>query len=145
MSIQHNHLHFLVEADSEFTLSRGMQALAISAARSINKSLGRRGKVFEYRYHATEITNPRQAHHALSYVLNNWRRHQEDERSERARKAAIDPYSSAISFNGWRGGAFTIPDDYEPLPVSRAQTWLLNVGWMVHAPEIDPRSVPGRL
>jgi REP element-mobilizing transposase RayT len=130
LSIQSNHLHFLVEATDRLELSRGMQALNISVARAINKALGRRGKVFAYRYHATEVTNPTQARNALAYVLNNWRRHDEDEASERARFAALDPYSSAIAFTGWSD--FTLgewPPGYEPLPVSPPQTWLLQVGW----------------
>src|SRR5262245_7994113 len=49
LSIQHNHLHFLVEAASKDALRRGMQGLAISAARAINKVMRRTGKVFEYR------------------------------------------------------------------------------------------------
>lgn len=145
MSIQHNHLHLLVEAEDKLALSRGMQALAIAAAKAINRSLGRAGKVFEYRYHSTEITNPRQARHALAYVLNNWRRHHEDSRSERAALALVDPYSSGISFTGWRGtSSFAIPDDYVPLAVSRPETWLLRVGWQVHG-AIDLREVPGGL
>jgi len=145
MSIQHNHLHLLVEAEDKLALSRGMQALAIAAAKAINRSRGRTGKVFEYRYHRTEITNPRQARHVLAYVLNNWRRHHEDERGERAALALVDPYSSGISFTGWRGtSSFSIPDGYVPLPVSRPETWLLRVGWQVHG-AIDLREVPGGL
>src|SRR5690242_20378959 len=55
MSIQKNHLHFLVEAGGKVALRLGMQGLAISAAKAINKVLKRSGKVFAYRYHATAI------------------------------------------------------------------------------------------
>ena len=58
---------------------------------------GRRGKVFA-RYHATEITNPRQARNTLAYVLNNWRHHREDT----SRREVIDPYSTGYAFDGWR-------------------------------------------
>ena len=68
-SIQKNHLHFLVEAADRKALTRGMQAFAISLARRINVTCGRRGKVFAHRYHATTITNPLQARNALAYVL----------------------------------------------------------------------------
>lgn len=69
VSIQHNHLHFLVEAAGKEALRVGMQGLAISAAKAINKVTKHKGKVFEYRYHATSITSPRQARNALAYVL----------------------------------------------------------------------------
>lgn len=146
ISIQHNHLHLLAEAESKHALSRGMQAFAISAAKAINASLERSGKVFAYRYHSTVLASPRQTRNALAYVLNNWRRHREDERGgERARTALVDPYSSALSFNGWRGvTSFAIPAGYEPLPVARPQTWLLRIGWAIHGP-IDPHAVPGPL
>lgn len=145
MSIQHNHLHLIVEADHKVALSRGMQGFAIAAARSINGVLGRRGKVFAFRYHATEITNPRQARHALAYVLNNWRRHGEDERGQRERAAAVDPYSSGIAFDGWKErSSFPIPDGYVPLPVVRPQTWLMQKGWQLGGPKIGLRERPGR-
>ena len=146
MSIQHNHLHLLVEAENKLALSRGMQAFAISAARAINRSQRRTGKVFAFRYHATAITSRRQTRHALAYVLiNNWRRHDEDRRgNRRAARALVDPYSSSVSFEGWSVGVFAVPDDYVPLAVSAARTWLLREGWKMYG-AIEPREVPGTL
>jgi REP-associated tyrosine transposase len=142
-SIQHNHLHFLVEADDKAALSHGMRSLAIVAARAINRVCKRSGKVFAYRYHATAISSPRQMRNALSYVLNNWRRHNEDERSEAARHATLDPYSTALAFRGWKEAPrFALPADYVPLPCAEATTWLLNVGWQRHGP-ISAFEVPG--
>ena len=144
-SIQRNHLHFLIEADHAQALSHGMRSLAITAARAINRVLGRRGKVFAYRYHATAISSPRQMRNALSYVLNTWRRHDEDESSEAAHRATLDPYSTAIHFRGWREAEqFAIPAGYEPLPSAAPETWLLRVGWERHG-RISAFDVPGRL
>ena len=143
ISIQHNHIHLLVEAETRLALTLGMQSLAIAIARAINRSLAHTGKVFEFRYHATEITSPKQARNALAYILNNWRRHREDLASSRTRTAHVDPYSSALSFTGWAGNpTFTLPDGYIPLPVARAQTWLLTIGWQKHGP-IGLRECPG--
>ena len=145
MSIQHNHLHFLVEAEDKHALSHGMRSLAITVARAINRVLGRKGRVFEYRYSTKPITNPRQMRNALSYILNNWRRHNEHLRSAAARHARIDPYSTAIHFAGWREASrFAIPDGYEPLPSAAPQTWLLRVGWHRHGP-ISVYEEPGGL
>ncbi len=129
LSIQHNHLHLLAEAASTAALTRGMQALAILAAKAINRSLGRRGKVFAHRYHRTDITSPRQARNALAYVLNNWRRHREDQACPTARAAQLDPYSTALSFDGWHTGVPTTPDGYPRLTSAEPRTWLLCVGW----------------
>ena len=90
LSIQSTHVHFLVEADTSAALAKGMQSLQISAARKLNAALGRRGSVFVDRYHPVVITTPRQARHALAYVLNNWRRHREPG------AGPLDPYSSAL-------------------------------------------------
>ncbi|HSN29962.1 MAG TPA: transposase [Kofleriaceae bacterium] len=148
VSIQGSHIHLLVEANDAVALARGMQALQISAARRINRAYGkrtdtvRRGRVFVDRYNEEVLTNRRQARHAWSYVLNNWRKHGE-QRSGALRAFAVDPFSSALAFDGW-----TEPIDeqwpatYEPLPVHAPRTWLLAVGWRMYG-LIDPREVPG--
>ena len=129
ISIQSNHLHLLVEADDKLALTRGMQGLAISAARRINRALERaRGEVFPYRYHATEITNPAQARNALAYILNNWRRHRADGGPWR-----LDPFSSAAAFDGWSRPHHQSPPR-EPLPTARATTWLLTDGYQRAGP-----------
>jgi REP element-mobilizing transposase RayT len=136
-SLQSNHLHLLVEADSKLALSRGMQGFAISAAKRLNRELRRRtGDVFAFRYHATAITTPTQARNAISYILNNWRRHRNDARSP----YRIDPFSSADRFRGWEtphGNTHT-----EPLPVVRAASWLLTDGWTRAGP-IRTDEIPG--
>ncbi len=143
-SIQGNHIHLLVEAGDERALSNGVRAFMISAARRLNVARRRSGKVFAARYHAVQLRTPRQVRSALAYVLNNWRRHNEDEAGIAQRRAIVDPYSTGILFDGWRDAParFTVPPGYEPLPVSGARSWLLTVGWRKH-PLIGLREVPG--
>ena len=81
LSLQRNHVHLLVEAKDKDALAAGMQGFQISAAKHLNATISkgkpgprRRGTVFPDRYHAEIITSPRQARHALSYVINNWRK-----------------------------------------------------------------------
>jgi hypothetical protein len=142
-SIQHNHIHLILEAADSGVLSRGVQAFAICTARGLNRAHGRRGPVFAFRFHSTEITCPRQMRSTLSYILNNWRHHHEDRQCARARAAILDPYSSALALDGWRGfGTFRPPADYTPLPVSSPRTWLLATGWRLCG-ALDPFAVPG--
>jgi REP element-mobilizing transposase RayT len=140
VSIQRTHLHLLVEADDERALSRGVRAFEISVARRLNRACHRKGRVFPDRYHADAITAPRRARHAFAYVLNNWRRHREDA----GRPWRIDPYSSAIAFDGWRGHerGFRLPRGHEALPVKYPTRRLLTDGWRRHG-LIDPRERPG--
>jgi REP element-mobilizing transposase RayT len=157
ISIQANHIHLLVEAEDKHALASGMKAFQISAARRLNvaevnasrnsSSKPRKGPVFVDRYHAEIIDSPRRARHALAYVLNNWRRHRED-RASYARTWTLDPYSTAPSFDGWSGivdrsrpSSCTL-DDEPPLPVARAETWLLREGWKRHR-ALDAFEIPG--
>jgi hypothetical protein len=142
VSIQHNHIHLLVEADDEHALAKGMQRFAIRTAKAINATHGLVGQLFAHRYHATQVTTTRHARHALAYVLNNWRRHREDRRREGVK---IDRYSSGVNFDGWRSSpTWELPADYDPLPVSRPTTWLLSTGWRAHG-EILVFERPGPL
>jgi REP element-mobilizing transposase RayT len=152
ISLQRNHVHLLVEAESKLALTRGMQGFMISAARSINTMLGesrhrrRRGRVFADRYFAEAITSPRQARHALSYI-NNWRKHREDQEGL-ARSWLVDPFSSGVSFPDWKelnDKAFMWPirETYDPLFVRRPESWVLREGWKRPGP-ISVWDVPSR-
>src|SRR5262245_27053800 len=153
ISLQRNHVHMLVEANDKGALARGMQGFQISAARNINTALGdgrfrrRRGQVFSDRYHVEVITSPRQARSTLSYMLNNWRKHREDQQGL-ASTWLVDPFSSGISFPDWielEGKAFMWPmrATYDPLIVRRPQSWLLREGWKL-AGTVSARDVPSR-
>ena len=153
ISLQRTHVHLLVEAENNQVLARGLQGFQISAARNINTVLGeskhrrRRGRVFSDRYHLEVITSPRRAHHGLSYVVNNWRHHGEDQHGL-ARTWLVDPFSSGISFPDWKEledkpVMWPIREGYDPLVVRRPQSWLLREGWKAHGP-ISARDVPGR-
>jgi REP element-mobilizing transposase RayT len=153
ISIQRTHVHMLIEAEDKLALAHGMQGFQISAARNINTALGidkyrrRRGAVFADRYHLEVITSPRRARHAIGYVLNNWRRHCEDQQGI-ARTWLVDPFSSAISFPDWKeldghDVMWPIRKTYDPLMVRRPQSWLLREGWKLCG-EISARDVPGR-
>jgi REP element-mobilizing transposase RayT len=145
LSIQRNHLHLLTEAADDEALESGLRAFAISLAKRINRALGRKGKVFEFRYHTTELTSPRQTRNALAYVLNNWRRHNEDERNGVAERFMIlDRYSSAIRFTGWADWELgRWPDGYVALAVSSPETWLLSKGWEKANRPIRTSDTPG--
>jgi REP element-mobilizing transposase RayT len=153
ISLQRTHVHLLIEAENRQALARGLQGFQISAARNINTLLGdgirrRRGTVFSDRYHLEVITSPTRARHALSYLLNNWRKHREDQQGL-AKTWLVDPFSSGISFPGWKEleqHAFMWPvrPTYDPLVVRRPASWLLTEGWKVHGGTISARDVPRR-
>ena len=152
-SVQQSHIHLIVEAQNKAALARGMKAFQISAAKHINATLSRglperrRGTVFPDRYHAEVIRSPRQARNALAYVLNNWRKHREDLRPF-ARTWTLDPYSTAVTFGGWKGRGPILwldalpPPNYVGLVAWLPRTWLLTTGWRKHG-LLSMDEVPG--
>jgi REP element-mobilizing transposase RayT len=153
LSIQRNHVHLIVEAEHEQALSRGVQGFSISAAKRVNATITARtgvrrtGKVVADRFHARPLTCPRAVRHALAYVLNNWRRHREDQLGI-ARTWKVDPFSSGALFFGWKElegspSLWPLRATYLPLIVLRPRTWLLARGWQEHYPLISTHEVPG--
>jgi REP element-mobilizing transposase RayT len=111
-SVQGQHLHLLVEAEGAESLSRGIQGLTIRMARAINRAMGRHGKVFPDRYHASVLASRRQVAYALRYVLENFRHHLRADVAPTER----DPCSSAA----WV--SLPVPAS---APVMAPRTWLL--------------------
>jgi REP element-mobilizing transposase RayT len=141
-SVQGDHVHLIVEAESKAALSRGMQGLAIRVARAVNALVRRTGKVWADRFFSRELRSPRVVRNALAYVLNNFRKH----RASSAGK--IDPYSSAPYFNGFceLGGSapwelrashelplvprgVAPPEESREIPIVSPKTWLAKQGW----------------
>ena len=75
-TVMSNHLHFLVFVRSNEALRRGMQGLNIRLARAINRIFNRKGKVFADRFHARVVRGFNAIKKALSYVVQNARKHQ---------------------------------------------------------------------
>ena len=130
-SIQANHVHLLVEADDKRALSRGVQGLAIRLARVVNGCLGRRGRVWDDRWHGRALGSPREVRNALVYILRNAKKH------VHAVSNNVDHCSSAPWFQGflYEGrvgdgvGDARPPPDPGPSPVRGARTWLGLHGW----------------
>lgn len=74
-SVLGNHLHLVVEADSNEALAQGMQGLNIRIARALNRVMRRRGRVFTDHYHARLLQTPAELVNALAYVLGNAAHH----------------------------------------------------------------------
>ena len=150
ISIQRTHIHALCEAANKVALARGLQGFQISAAKALNRMIAKRtkqrhtGTVFSDRYHVESITSVGQTRNALAYVLNNWRRHDEDRGRVGLFNGRVDPFSSGTAFAGWQSAIATWewPTDYEPPPVCRPQCWLLAEGWK-RAKPINALEIPG--
>jgi len=152
MSIQRDHIHLIVEAESKDALSKGIRGFSISAARQINKAITARGgdrrtgKVIGDRFHTRVLTSPRAVRNTIAYLLNNWRHHGED-RADFAQSWKVDPFSSGPLFFGWKElehSPVLWPQrpTYQPLIVLRPRTWLLQ-SWDRFHPLISVREVPG--
>jgi REP element-mobilizing transposase RayT len=150
-SLQRDHIHLLVEADGKFCLSRGMRSFQIAAAKHLNRELTpkgkrrRRGRVFVDRYHVMEIDSVARVCNAVSYVLNNWRKHGQNRETRGLFGGRIDPYSSGVYFLRWKERTnedVVIPAGYEPPEIGNAHTWLLTAG-LARGRPISVWDVPG--
>jgi REP element-mobilizing transposase RayT len=126
-SVQADHLHLLVEGADTRALALGVRGLTIRVARAVNRALGRKGSVWNDRYHARALSTPREVRQGLVYVLMNFRKHL------RHQPRGLDPCSSAAWFDGFRGRhppAESVSEGDSPVTPSR--TWLGSVGWRRH-------------
>jgi hypothetical protein len=130
-AILNDHLHFVAEARSRAALSRGLQGLLVRIAKALNKLWSRRGKVFADRYHDRILRTPREVRNAIRYVLQNAAKHAAAGR-EVTVPAAIDTYSSAPWFDGFRETLTVRGLEAIVRPVTDARTWLLTIGWRRH-------------
>jgi len=130
-AVLNDHLHFLVEAHDRTSLSRGLQGLLVRIARTLNKLWARRGKVFADRYHDRILRTPRQVRNAIRYVLQNARKHAAEGRML-AVPQAIDTYTSAPWFDGFRETITVRGLEVVIRPVTSARTWMLTLGWRKH-------------
>ena len=110
-SVQGNHLHLIVEAQSSESLSRGMQGLCIRLARALNALMGERGPVFADHFHSRLLESPAALVRAIAYVLGNHAHHVPEE-------GDTDRFSSALLPAAERGEVLAQP-----------QCWLLRIGW----------------
>ncbi len=110
-SVMGNHIHFLVEADDSLALARGMKGLGVRIAKSLNRVMGKTGRVYADRYFSRILRTPTEVAKARNYVINNALKHKLIPHNP-------DPFSSQ-----------KIPDATVP-PL----TWLLSQGYLRAGP-----------
>lgn len=130
-AVLNDHLHFVVEASGRAALSRGVQGLLVRIARTLNRLWSRRGRVFADRYHDHILRSPREVRNAIRYVLGNGKKHANDGRMVTVPQA-IDTFTSAPWFSGFRERITIRGIEAVPRPVAVAHTWLLTIGWRRH-------------
>jgi REP element-mobilizing transposase RayT len=130
-TLERDHIHLVVEASTGQRLSWGMRSLAIRFAFAFNALHGReKGKVFADRYHRHDLESPKEVHHTLGYVLENWIHHG----AIIIGGDMLDPYSSAYHFDGWANPTERAPLEAAEQRPPPARTWLLRVGYRKHGP-----------
>jgi REP-associated tyrosine transposase len=137
-SVQHNHIHLLVEAADATALARALQGLCIRMAKGLNRLMGRKGGVFADHYHARTLRTPTEVQRVLVYVLGNGRKHL-PKVGRRLQTGWLDPYSSAAWFDGW---SIPLPRLHGPGPVAPAVTWLLKTGYFRAGGPLRPDETP---
>jgi REP element-mobilizing transposase RayT len=74
-SVLGDHLHFIVDAANNKALTSVVSSVAIRVAKQINKLTGRKGRVFNDRYHSRVLRSPSEVRASRHYILNNFRKH----------------------------------------------------------------------
>jgi REP element-mobilizing transposase RayT len=134
--VQRNHVHLIVEVSGREALLRGMRGLSIRVARQLNKALGRKGQVLADRYHVEVLDSFARIRRAIAYVLNNDRRHAYQHGGWIKSPDFIDPCSSGLFFDGWRGRKVRPPRGMREAgvgpPVVAPRGYPLSRGWRRH-------------
>ena len=128
-SIQQNHIHLVIEAESNDSLARSMKGLTRRIAAALNKIWKRVGAIFADRYHQRPLPTPREVFHAIAYVLRNAFHHGRCGRNERK----VDVFTSGLWFDGWPEPVEVINGPPVP-PILPPRTWLLSTGWRRYGP-----------
>src|SRR5258706_15856783 len=110
-SVMGNHIHLIVEADSNESLSRGMQGLCIRVAKALNRLMDRSGSVFSDHFHSRVLKSPTELVNAIGYVLGNHAHHF-------GGSTDVDRFSSAA-----------LSAESRDQILARPRTWLLRTGW----------------
>lgn len=112
-SVQHNHVHLIVEASDRRTMSNALKALLIRVARGLNRQMDSKGARFADRYHEHVLRTPTETCNALLYVVGNRAVHLA--RWGKSPALDVDPFSSVAStelihppkswllLEGWKG------------------------------------------
>ncbi len=136
-SVQSNYLHLLCEAESQERMVRGLQGLFVRIAKALNRLWSRRGSVFADRYHDHVLRTPLEVRNALSYILNNARRHR------CVLDGLLDQFASGWWFDGWREDLRFAGMEPGPVPITPAKNWLVTKGWRQYHGRIPVAEVPG--
>ncbi len=84
-SLQSNHVHLIVEAETNSLLTKGMRSLTVTFAKGLKK-----GRVQIERYHLHVLKSLRETRNAVQYVLFNKQKH------DNGTYSVIDEYSSIL-------------------------------------------------
>ncbi len=74
-SVQNDHLHLVMDAANSRAMRSAVSGLAIRVAEAINGLCGRKGRVFDDRYHARVLRTPTEVRQVRHYVRDNFRKH----------------------------------------------------------------------
>jgi REP element-mobilizing transposase RayT len=131
-SVQHDHLHLMVEGGDRKELAKKLRTLISRVALAVNRTAERRGQLFRDRYHRHDLTTPREVRNALRYILFNTRKHAKG-------YDPLDAMSSTPWFEAWSPDRAPDPGRIADArsrwwpngsPISPPATWLAVKGWL---------------
>ena len=117
-SLQTNHIHLIIEATDNESLTSGMRSLTVTFAKGLNK-----GRVQIERYHLHVLKSLRETKNAIYYVLFNQQKH------EKGTYSKIEGYSSILEL----GNALKLIQHYAQrknitIEIKRTASWPMDLG-----------------
>lgn len=88
-TLEYDHVHFLVEADNNEILGKGMQSFGISFSKGINKMKALKGQVFKNRYHFRKLKTSAEIKNVINYIMGNSIKHKNA-------FSIVSPYNSLV-------------------------------------------------
>ena len=92
-TLEFDHVHLLVEADSKSMLGTGMQSFGIAFSKGINKIKALKGQVFKTRYHFRKLKSPTEVKNVIHYIFGNAIKHKSS--------SFINQYNSLVAVESY--------------------------------------------
>ena len=133
-SLQHNHIHLIVEAETNHILTRAMRSLTVTFAKGLKQ-----GRVQIERYHLHVLKSIRETRNVIHYVVFNKQKH------EKGTCSTVDEYGSLLTMANakeWikefaRKNRLTMKVGKCDWQGDQGRSWIIKKALILEGPKLD--------